>query len=98
MQTIEVDLVCGSGGNNFVLDGIGNVYGEGRILDNGVNNNPAFTVWRHRTFKIFVGQSNRDDVQLGNKSICHSVYSDVIGKYFDGAGRQCERNGDFKRF
>ena len=76
----------GSGGGNFIFDGVGNVHGEDRILDNGVDNNTAVIIRSNQSVKIFVGKGNRDNVQLGDKNICGGVHSNAVGKYFDRIG------------
>ena len=73
------------------------VYGANRILDNGVDNDTAFAVRRDWTAKIFAGKGNRNNVQLSDKNFCGGIYRDAVGKYFNGTGRQYERNGDIKR-
>jgi len=46
--------VRSGGGRDTFLDGVGNVYGADRILDNGVDNDTAVAVRRDWTAKIFV--------------------------------------------
>ena len=42
-DTGRIDM-CSNGGDNFIFNGVGNVYGKGRILDNGINNHSVVTV------------------------------------------------------
>ena len=86
------------GSRDFVPDGVRNVYGADRILDNGTDNDTAVAVRRDKSAEIFVGESNRHDVQLSDKNIRGGIYFDALCEYFDGTGRQCKRNGDIERF
>ena len=101
LLTIFIGLVCVVAAVVILfLTALGrdSVYGADRILDNGVDNDTAFAVRSDWTAKIFVGESNRHDVQLSDKNFCGGVYLHAFGKYFDGTGRQCERNGDLELF